>query len=143
MMVVPSAFSFLKSCMISLALVLVKTYSRFVRKKQFGLGNHRTCHGNKLLFSAGELTGKQTPSSQRFGSRRERRPPTLAARISEHSGRREGMSRFSATVRSSSKWNCWNTKPTNLLFTIDRSLGDARWTGRSEKKNSPSQAWSY
>ena len=43
------------------------------------------------------------------------------------------MSRFSATVRLSSRWYCWKTNPTCFLLSSMRSFGFRRWTSCSRK----------
>src|SRR5215470_11520346 len=52
------------------------------------------------------------------------------------------MSRFSATVRLSSRWYCWKTKPTYRLFSSILSLGFKRSTWWSSSRYSPLHAWS-
>src|SRR5919106_1694293 len=51
-----------------------------------------------------------------------------------------GTSRFSATVRSSSRWYCWNTKPVCWRLTGARSLGFRRWISWLSKRYSPDQS---
>ena len=52
------------------------------------------------------------------------------------------MSRFSATVRLSSRWYCWKTKPMCFLFNSMRSFGLISWTAWSKKRYWPVHAWS-
>src|SRR6266550_5026528 len=66
---------------------------------------------------------------------------TAASRSSGFTSRYDnGIARFSATVRSSIKWYCWNTNPTYCLPSAMRSLCFSLCTAFSSRRYSPVQS---